>query len=103
MGNIDKGIQEKYNDKILIWKRFIDDIFHIWTGDTQQLQDFLTHINSIHPTVSSHLFNSHIVNSHFVNFTLSIVTLSTSHFVNSHFVNIDQMGIDQIGIDKVRS
>ncbi len=45
MGNI---FQEKYTDKILRWKRFIDDIFLIWTGDTQQL---LTHINSIHPTI----------------------------------------------------
>ncbi len=48
MGNIEKGIQGKYNDKILIWKRFINDIFLIWTGDTT---DFLTHINSIHSTI----------------------------------------------------
>ena len=34
-----------------MWKRFIDDIFLIWTGSQQQLDEFMGKINSHHRTI----------------------------------------------------
>jgi hypothetical protein len=33
------------------WRRFIDDIFLIWTGTEKELEDFIIYINSIHTTI----------------------------------------------------
>ena len=33
------------------WRRFIDDIFIIWTGTCFQFEEFFTFINSYHPTI----------------------------------------------------
>lgn len=38
-------------DPIMMLKRFIDDYFMIWTGPWQKLEEFLTEINEIHPTL----------------------------------------------------
>ncbi|KAK3747117.1 hypothetical protein QZH41_006059 [Actinostola sp. cb2023] len=35
----------------LVWKRYIDDIFILWTHGSSTLQTFLNHINSFHPTI----------------------------------------------------
>ena len=37
--------------KPLIWWRFIDDIFLIWTKGEEHLKDFISHLNSIHPYI----------------------------------------------------
>ena len=42
---------EQYPLKPLIWKRFIDDIFMIWTHGEQELHKFVEYLNSIHPTI----------------------------------------------------
>ena len=34
-----------------LFKRYIDDIFFIWHGTVEELQDFLTHMNSCHPYI----------------------------------------------------
>ena len=33
------------------WKRFIDDIFMLWMGSSDDLEIFLDHMNSFHPTI----------------------------------------------------
>lgn len=33
---------------ISIWKRFLDDVFFIWTGSTKELQGFLLWVNTLH-------------------------------------------------------
>ena len=33
------------------WKRFIDDIFLLWTGTPEDLDMLFDHINSFHPTI----------------------------------------------------
>ena len=38
-------------DPILFFKRFIDDIFLIWTGTVSELETFLTEINKLHKTI----------------------------------------------------
>ncbi|KAK3730655.1 hypothetical protein QZH41_007939 [Actinostola sp. cb2023] len=35
----------------LVWKRYIDDIFILWTHGSSTLQTFLNHINAFHPTI----------------------------------------------------
>ena len=37
--------------KPLLWLRFIDDIFMIWTHREDKLQELITYLNSIHPTI----------------------------------------------------
>ena len=37
--------------KPLIWLRFIDDIFMIWTHGEDKLNEFIQYLNSIHPTI----------------------------------------------------
>ena len=39
------------NENIHLWRRYIDDIFIIWTGNYLDLQTYLQKINSIHPTI----------------------------------------------------
>ena len=36
---------------IRMWKRFLDDIFIIWTGSIKNLQNFLDDLNKLHPTI----------------------------------------------------
>ena len=37
--------------KPLIWWRFIDDVFMVWTEGEQHLKDFISYLNSIHPNI----------------------------------------------------
>ena len=48
--------------KPLIWLRFIDDIFMIWTHGKDKLNGFTQYLNSIHPTIkfTHELSHSHI-------------------------------------------
>ena len=43
--------QKEHNTTPLIWIRFIDDIFFIWTGSEQDLLRVLNELNSLHPTI----------------------------------------------------
>ena len=36
---------------ILAYKRFLDDIFKIWTGPIQELYQFLEEVNTLHPSI----------------------------------------------------
>ena len=45
-----KAVPE-YPLKPLLWKRFIDDIFMVWTHGEQQLKKFVEYLNGIHPTI----------------------------------------------------
>ena len=44
----------------LIWWRYIDDIFLLWTHGEDKLNGFITYLNNLHPTIkftSSFPFN----------------------------------------------
>ena len=61
MGNFEEKFVYSYPLKTLIWKRFIEDIFFIWTYGDNKLQDFVTHLNNCHNTIKFTLeqsFNS---------------------------------------------
>ena len=36
---------------IKAWKRFLDDIYILWTGSSKKLHDFLDELNQTHPTI----------------------------------------------------
>ena len=38
-------------DKPLVWMRFIDDVFFIWTHGEEKLKSFINHLNSSHETI----------------------------------------------------
>ena len=48
MGLIETKMTNKH---IKIWKRFIDDIFLIWTGTKEELELYMKTINTIHNTI----------------------------------------------------
>ena len=51
MGEFERKYVYTYPKQPLKWYRFIDDIFAIWTHGDEALQDFITHLNSVHPTI----------------------------------------------------
>ena len=58
----------------IIWKRFIDDIFIVWTHGEAALQNFHTYLNNLHPTVKLDITYS----------TKEINFLDTTIYFNSH-------------------
>lgn len=52
MGSLEPKLQTQASHHIKMWKRYyIDDIFIIWTGSSDDLQQFMDKINAIHPTI----------------------------------------------------
>lgn len=52
MSFIEKTMLRTWTGPMPLWyKRFIDDCIMLWTGTEEQLVQFLTHINNIHPLI----------------------------------------------------
>ena len=51
MGRLEAQLINQAPEFIYTWKRFIDDIFIIWTGTTEDSEKFMSNINQIHPTI----------------------------------------------------
>ena len=51
MGELETKTLESYDKKPLLWVRFIDDIFCIWTHGEQELIKFHEHLNSFHESI----------------------------------------------------
>ena len=51
MGHFVEKFVYTYKLKPLIWKRFIDDIFFIWTYGQDELDTFVQHLNGCHKTI----------------------------------------------------
>ena len=45
------SLEDKVRSKILLWRRFLDDIFILWTGTKDELEDFMCQINGFHETI----------------------------------------------------
>ena len=50
-GSLSKKAPEVYVDKPVLWFRYIDDIFMVWTHGNEKLDSFITYLNSMHPTI----------------------------------------------------
>ena len=51
MSYFEKPLINTYSHNILLWRRYIDDILFLWRGTKQSLDQFITHTNSLHPTI----------------------------------------------------
>ena len=51
MGKFEKYLLKIYYLKPKLWLRFIDDIFLVWTHGEHELNKFVEHTNSVHPTI----------------------------------------------------
>ena len=51
MGALEQDILAKSPDKPLLWVRFIDDIFGIWTHSLEKWNKFYEHLNSSHSSI----------------------------------------------------
>jgi hypothetical protein len=59
---------------IQFYKRYIDDIFVIWTGTKNEFADFANRINNLHPTIKfTNEFNHERKSTTFLDLTVSIV------------------------------
>ena len=44
--------QAHWYEYVLDWIRFIDDIFMIWKGDTNRLEEFIDHLSNAAPCIN---------------------------------------------------
>ena len=60
-----------YNPAPIVWKRFIDDIFIIWTHGHDSLTDFGHHLNNCLPSIKFEADTS-TLEVHFLDVTVSL-------------------------------
>ena len=51
MDSIESRFLEDEPIQPALWRRYIDDIFCVWTDSRESLEDFLHRLNSCHPTI----------------------------------------------------
>jgi len=51
MVHIEKQLLAASPFKPTLWKRFVDDIFSVWTISEQEINDFVSFANNFHPTI----------------------------------------------------
>ena len=51
MGYFEEKYVTPYPKQPFLWKRFIDDIFIIWTYGPEELSKFVTYLNTVHDTI----------------------------------------------------
>lgn len=72
-------IYPRINGKSLLYLRYIDDIFMIWKGSRQELEAFITEINSVHNSIKFEVNFS----KRSVNFLDTTVTFTPDHSIKS--------------------
>ena len=60
MGALEQTLLSSSPDHLIpfMWKRFMDDIFLIWTHGEASFQSFIKHLNSFHPTIKFEVTHS---------------------------------------------
>ena len=51
MGYLEDKILNSFVEKLLVWWRYIDDIFMVWQHGEEKLKEFLKILNSCHPKI----------------------------------------------------
>ena len=51
MGNLERKVLEDQPQQPLVWWRYIDDIFIVWTHGETSMQAFVEELNSAHETI----------------------------------------------------
>ena len=67
----------------MLWKRFIDDVFIIWTGSTSEFTTYMTKINQIHRTIKF----TYELNERELTF-LDVILYKCDRFNHDHILDI---------------
>ncbi len=51
MAELEETLLQNYHKAPLLWKRYIDDILCIWPGTQSELKQFMSYLNTSHPTI----------------------------------------------------
>ena len=87
MGKFEQQAIDNSSLKPFIWRRFIDDIFMIWTHGEEHLKTFIGYLNSIHLSIK---FTHEYFNS--LRQTLPFLDVEV-HLINSHIQTLRQISI----------
>ena len=71
------GLQPK------MWKRYIDDIFLLWTGTEKELLDFVAHLNKSHALLSFKV--NYNFQSKSVEYLDKLISMSSHGFIKTTF------------------
>ena len=71
------------NPHILIWKRFIDDIFLIWTGSKTDFETYMNELNKLHHSIKF----TYEISQNKLTF-LDVTLYKGSRFENNHILDI---------------
>ena len=52
MGKLESGILTETTPSPTHWKRYIDDVFLVWTDTKESLEQFIKSINNLHPCIN---------------------------------------------------
>jgi hypothetical protein len=77
MGALEQSILSSTPNQLvpLLWKRFIDDIFLVWTHGEESFNSFIQHLNSFHSTIKFEVTHS----TESVNFLDTTVYITPQH------------------------
>ena len=71
--------QTEWANWLILWVRFIDDIFLIWKGDKDSLIDFLDYLNNVVPSIKF----THEISTDSVNFLDATVLKDEQGYINT--------------------
>ena len=83
MGNLEEQLLSEGSDKILLWKRFIDDIFVIWNGSEAEFKSYMETINALHSTIKF----THECSAHEITF-LDVTLYKGSRFLQNGILDV---------------
>ena len=51
MGDLEEKLIEDYHTTLIVWKRYIGDVFCIWPGQPQDFENFVAYLNTKHHSI----------------------------------------------------
>ena len=82
MANLESKFIFSYHKQPIYYRRYIDDIFFIWAHGSTELDIFIDHLNTIHPTIK---FTKNISNSTITYLDLDIYISQNKYHTKTHF------------------
>ena len=91
MAHIEKKLLAASPQKPIIWKRFIDDIFSVWTSPEKEISNFVDFANSFHATIKfTHEMSSEKIVSLIPKFSKDRVSLTTKLWMFKHITSLQK-------------
>ena len=97
MHEIEQGFLQTQTIKPLVWKRYIDDIFVIWTASQTQLDEFLLELNQYHHTIKFTSETSHnYTQTNKLDYFKPTNTFQYLHYQSAHTKNTQKKQLLQV-------